>query len=434
MRGNAVPIAGRILVTLAVATLVTAPAAPAIAEVLLPFSQTTGFKLSTGTEEFLGGAAPAFNAGGLAFTTPVTAPPGAPIGDNSAPSGIYQLVAWGCRFPAPIIASTCANGGTIGNGTTATSPLGNNDRSALQVLGQSGQLSDQVWKDITILNNQNRTVTGNMLKSVEIHSLLRLGAAGVVIDPVPPSIVTVNFKETPNKATTPECTAVPAPGAPVNPFGSLCDDFAVVNSLDLSSVFLPAGAVGNQDALFVDFKLDPREGALVCTGRPDQPAACGAYNGNAIIIYTDEAATHGLAVQGKLRPTDVGRPLPLFVIGNVEPHAVGDVVNFWGAQWWKNNSMSGVVSKGVASFKGYASNANDFCGGRWESRPGNSSDPPATIPDDVAIIVTDTVLKNGPNISGTIKQILLVHHDGGYGPNPGHRGNGPVTTVLCSLP
>ena len=124
--------------------------------------------------------------------------------------------------------------------------------------------------------------------------------------------------------------------------------------------------------------------------------------------------------------------MPLFVIGDVEPHALGDIVNFWGAQWWKNNFMSGFVSNGVASFKGYASNANDFCGGLWQSRPGNSSDPPQSIPDRVAIIVTDTVLKQGPNISGNIKQILIVDHDGKYGPNPGHRGGGPVTQIVCT--
>jgi hypothetical protein len=34
----------------------------------------------------------------------------------------------------------------------------------------------------------------------------------------------------------------------------------------------------------------------------------------------------------------------------------------------------------------------------------------------VAIIVTDTVVKDGLNISGT--QIPIVRQDGGYGPNP----------------
>jgi len=122
---------------------------------------------------------------------------------------------------------------------------------------------------------------------------------------------------------------------------------------------------------------------------------------------------------------------PLFVIGDVEPHAVNDVVNFWGAQWWKNNDMSGFVSPGVASFKGYADEADTVCGGKWSTRPGNSSNPPDVIPNDVMVIVTDTVDKKGPDIGGNIKQIIIVHSDGGYGPNPGHRGNGPVKRVLC---
>lgn len=124
--------------------------------------------------------------------------------------------------------------------------------------------------------------------------------------------------------------------------------------------------------------------------------------------------------------------IPMFVIGDVEPHAVGDNVNFWGAQWWKNNFMSGVVSNGVASFKGYATEADLVCGGTWVSRPGNSSNPPDVIDSRIAVIVTTKVLKQGPNISGDIQQIVLVDQDGGYGPNPGHAGNGKVASVSCT--
>jgi hypothetical protein len=126
-------------------------------------------------------------------------------------------------------------------------------------------------------------------------------------------------------------------------------------------------------------------------------------------------------------------PVPQFVIGDVEAHDIGDVVNFWGSQWWMHNGMSGIVSNGVAAFKGYAPTADNFCGGSWSSLPGNSSNPPAVIPENVAIIVTSTVLKNGPAISGDIAQILIVHQDGGYGPNPGHQGNGTVVSVACPL-
>ena len=128
--------------------------------------------------------------------------------------------------------------------------------------------------------------------------------------------------------------------------------------------------------------------------------------------------------------------LPVFVIGDLEPHAVGSVVNFWGAQWWKNNIMSGVVSPGAsrASFKGFATRAELQCGGFWVSRPGNSPPPPPTIATDIAVVVTSTVVKIGPNLGGDIKEIVIVSQDGGYGPNPGHAGNGKVTSIVCTQP
>jgi hypothetical protein len=134
-------------------------------------------------------------------------------------------------------------------------------------------------------------------------------------------------------------------------------------------------------------------------------------------------------------PPPPGPPLlPVFVIGDVEPHAVGNVVNFWGAQWWKNNFMSGLTSPGssMASFKGFATRAELQCGGFWKSLPGNSPPPPATIAGDIAVVVTSTIIKSGPNLSGDIKEIVVVHQDGGYGPNPGHAGNGQVSSVVCT--
>ncbi|HUQ47925.1 MAG TPA: hypothetical protein VM053_06720 [Gemmatimonadaceae bacterium] len=108
-------------------------------------------------------------------------------------------------------------------------------------------------------------------------------------------------------------------------------------------------------------------------------------------------------------------------------------VNFWGSQWWKNNPMTLYKDNGWPSFKGYATTAGT-CGQTWTSRVGNSPPPPATIGEYVDVIVTSNVWKDGPDIRGNIKQIVRVHQDGGYGPNPGHDGNGPVTEILCTAP
>ena len=146
---------------------------------------------------------------------------------------------------------------------------------------------------------------------------------------------------------------------------------------------------------------------------------------------TDPAGTSNTVARS------VGPPpppvIPLFVIGDAEAHDVGDNVNFWGAQWWKNNAMSGELSHGVAAFKGYLDTSDNACGGSWSSRAGNSSNPPDAIASDVAIIVTSSVVKNGADISGDIQQIVIVHQDGSYASNPGHPGFGQVTRIVCSL-
>ena len=115
----------------------------------------------------------------------------------------------------------------------------------------------------------------------------------------------------------------------------------------------------------------------------------------------------------------------------LEDHAPAALVNFWGAQWWSYNDMTGVVGPGVASFKGFATEADVICGGEWHSRPGNSSKPPDKLPPEIMVIVTDTIRKEGSDIYGRIKEIVIVKPDGSYGPSPGHRGNGTVVRPFC---
>ncbi len=119
-----------------------------------------------------------------------------------------------------------------------------------------------------------------------------------------------------------------------------------------------------------------------------------------------------------------------FVVGDLNS-ANGKAVTFWGAQWWKQNSLSGGTAP--ASFKGFAENpAAPSCGSSWSTDPGNSVPPPAgPLPDYMAVIVTSSVTDSGSTISGNTVHIVVVKTDPGYAPNPGHAGTGKVVAEIC---
>ena len=119
-----------------------------------------------------------------------------------------------------------------------------------------------------------------------------------------------------------------------------------------------------------------------------------------------------------------------FVIGNQVSLTNGATVYFWGSQWSQNNPMTG--GSGPNAFKGFEDGSSQpTCGGVWTSRPGNSSNPPSTIPQYMAVIVSSSVQKNGSVITGNIQKIIVVRTNSGYGPSPGHPGTGQVVAILC---
>jgi PKD domain len=120
-----------------------------------------------------------------------------------------------------------------------------------------------------------------------------------------------------------------------------------------------------------------------------------------------------------------------FVIGD-QNSANTTPVTFWGAQWWKLNSLSGGAAP--ASFKGFAKNpAVPSCGGAgWSTDPGNSAPPPAgPLPALMGVIVTSSSPKSGSTISGNIAHIVVVQTNPGYDSNPGHAGTGTVVIQVC---
>jgi hypothetical protein len=108
-------------------------------------------------------------------------------------------------------------------------------------------------------------------------------------------------------------------------------------------------------------------------------------------------------------------------------------VEFWGAQWAKNNHPSRAAAPNA--FKGFAdttTTAPPTCGATWTARAGNSSKPPAgPLPTDMVIIVSSKVTQKGSTISGNILHLVVVKVNRGYAPNPGHAGTGKVEGVVC---
>ena len=122
-----------------------------------------------------------------------------------------------------------------------------------------------------------------------------------------------------------------------------------------------------------------------------------------------------------------------FVIGDLINLSGGATVYYWGSQWSQNNPMT--RGSGPNAFKGFENGiAMPTCGSTWTSRPGNSSNPPATVPQFMAVIVSSSVVKNGSTITGNVKKIIVVQTNAGYGPAPGHLGTGKVVAIICSSP
>jgi hypothetical protein len=128
-------------------------------------------------------------------------------------------------------------------------------------------------------------------------------------------------------------------------------------------------------------------------------------------------STGGMFVVGDLTVGDLGQ-------------AAGKGVTFWGAQWWKLNSLSGGTAP--AAFKGFEDTPPaPTCGVNWSTDPGNSTPPPASIPPYLLIIVSSNITKSGSVISGDTVHIVIVKTDAGYQGNPGHAGTGTIVGVVC---
>jgi hypothetical protein len=135
-------------------------------------------------------------------------------------------------------------------------------------------------------------------------------------------------------------------------------------------------------------------------------------------------------------PSSTSEPVILFaflaqgsmIVGNLDA-APGTNVEFWGAQWAKDNSLSG--GSAPNAFKGFAGTSPQSCGGSWSGDTGNSGGPPASLPSYMGVIASSSVVQSGSAITGNVPGIIVVKTNPGYGPSPGHAGTGTVVAVFC---
>jgi hypothetical protein len=132
------------------------------------------------------------------------------------------------------------------------------------------------------------------------------------------------------------------------------------------------------------------------------------------------------AIAATVVPSAAGDTAPggYFAIGDLNATANAHVT-FWGAQWWKKNSVS---TGNRAPFKGYALTVDMSTCTFFSTRTGNSTPPPEpplqTEDGVITVIVTDSVWQEGPVIKGSIKALAHVRVDSAYDDNPGHEGTG----------
>jgi uncharacterized repeat protein (TIGR01451 family) len=242
----------------------------------------------------------------------------------------------------------------------------------------------------------------NLTYTIQAKNLGPSTATNVqVIDPLPAGIILVSV--TPDPGMT--CNT-PSPLPDANPPQLICTVATLANGASAQAVIVvktvTLGPLANT--------------ATVSSDDPDPHPGNNTSTPPATIVFAYPA-------QGQ------------FVLGDQTVAAAGPAttVNFWGSQWWKHNSLSAEADgDGPAAFKGYDDDsAVPACGQSWTADPGNSSRPPAAIPAYLAVIVSSHVEKSGSQISGDIKQVVIVKTDAGYAGNPGHDGTGVIVAVLC---
>jgi hypothetical protein len=186
----------------------------------------------------------------------------------------------------------------------------------------------------------------------------------------------------------------------------------------------------------VTFTLGTGTAAQTCSGTTNAAglASCTVSSANQPLGPTTVAVN--FAGDSHYPAASASEPVILFaflsqgsmIVGNGNT-ATGTAVEFWGSDWSAKNTLSGGAAP--SSFKGFADNSQQTCGGTWSTKPGNSSKPPDTLPSYMGVVASSAVTQSGSTISGDGPVIVVVSTNPGYDANPGHPGTGTVIATYC---
>jgi hypothetical protein len=182
------------------------------------------------------------------------------------------------------------------------------------------------------------------------------------------------------------------------------------------------------------FTLGSGTGAPSCTATtgPDGSASCNVATSDSNVGPTRVTATFDgdpFYLPAQAAAASTGYAVPAaggFVIGDSTAPRASGRFTFWGAQWSKANTLSGGASP--ASFKGFATNTQSppTAGSAWTTTPGNSSQPPPSVPTYILVLVASHISQSGSTISGNVTRLAVLKTDPGYARNPGHPGTGTL--------
>ncbi len=166
-------------------------------------------------------------------------------------------------------------------------------------------------------------------------------------------------------------------------------------------------------------------------GRAFVAVSCIALGAVLAPAQGSQAAVNGGSGSGSGSAPSCASLTSGFVVGDLSA-STGATVEFWGAQWAKDNSLSG--GPAPDAFKGYADTVTSSgTSSTWTANTGNSSEPPASLSTSITVIVASHVTQSGSVISGDVVGVATVTPNPGYAADPGHAGTGTVVSITsCS--